>query len=87
MHYKTVFLSDLHLASKKAKHKPLIDFLKTNTFDNIYLVGDIIDIWRFKDAFSMKHDKQLGQVEVVFYGVFVSCRFSQPYCRKILLCL
>jgi len=65
MHYTTVFLSDFHLASKKAKHKPLTDFLKSNTFDNIYLVGDIIDIWRFKDAFSMKHEKQIGQVEVV----------------------
>jgi len=65
MHYKTVFLSDFHLASKKAKAKPLIDFLKTNTFENIYLVGDIIDIWRFKDAFSMNHEKQLAQVEVV----------------------
>lgn len=65
MHYKTAFLSDFHLASKKSKYKPLIEFLKENTFDNLYLVGDIIDIWRFKDAFSMRHERQLGQVEVI----------------------
>jgi DNA repair exonuclease SbcCD nuclease subunit len=65
MHYKTVFLSDFHLASKKAKHKQLNAFLKNNEFDNIFLVGDIIDIWRFKSAFDMNNEKQSGNVEVV----------------------
>lgn len=65
MHYKTVFISDLHLASKKSKTKPLIDFLKNNTFDTIFLVGDIIDIWRFKQAFSMPNKKQNEHLEVV----------------------
>jgi UDP-2,3-diacylglucosamine pyrophosphatase LpxH len=65
MHYKTVFLSDFHLASKKAKTKPLIAFLKNNEFDNIFLVGDIIDIWRFKQAFSMNSEKQNHHMEVI----------------------
>jgi len=65
MHYRAVFISDMHLASKKAKAKPLNDFLKHNTFDTIYLVGDVIDIWRFKQAFSMSHDKQNEHLEVV----------------------
>ena len=65
MHYKTVFLSDFHLASKKAKYKPLSNFLKNNEFDNIFLVGDIIDIWRFKSAFDMSKEKQSGNVEVI----------------------
>jgi UDP-2,3-diacylglucosamine pyrophosphatase LpxH len=65
MHYKTVFLSDFHLASKKAKTKPLIAFLKNNEFDNIFLVGDIIDIWRFKQAFSMNAEKQNHHMEVI----------------------
>ena len=65
MHYKTVFLSDFHLASKKAKTKPLIAFLKNNEFDNIFLVGDIVDIWRFRDAFSMSSEKQTNHMEVI----------------------
>lgn len=65
MYYKTVFLSDFHLASKKAKYKQLNTFLKNNEFDTIFLVGDIIDIWRFKSAFDMSNEKQSGNVEVV----------------------
>jgi len=65
MHYRTVFISDLHVASKKAKAKYIISFLKENEFDEIYLVGDIIDIWRFKQAFSMSFEKQNNQVEII----------------------
>ena len=65
MHYRAVFISDTHLASKKAKAKPLADFLKHNTFYTIYLVGDVIDIWRFKQVFSMSQHKQNEHLEVV----------------------
>jgi UDP-2,3-diacylglucosamine pyrophosphatase LpxH len=65
MHYRAVFISDMHLASKKAKAKPLNDFLKHNTFETIYLVGDVIDIWRFRQAFAMSAEKQNEHLEVV----------------------
>ena len=65
MHYKTVFISDLHIASKKSKADRINNFLKENEFDQIYLVGDVIDIWRFKQAFSFSHDKQSSHVEVI----------------------
>lgn len=65
MFYKTIFISDLHIASKKSKCQQLNDFLKQNEFGEIYLVGDIIDIWRFKQAFSLSKEKQNLHVEVI----------------------
>ncbi len=46
--YRTLFISDVHLGSKAAKADFLIDFLRHNDADTIYLVGDIVDGWRLK---------------------------------------
>ena len=46
--YKTLFISDVHLGSKGCQAHLLLDFLKHNRADTIYLVGDIIDGWRLK---------------------------------------
>ena len=45
MHYRTIFISDLHLGSKNSKTDLLLDFLRMNSCDYLYLVGDVIDIW------------------------------------------
>ncbi|MCK9532590.1 MAG: UDP-2,3-diacylglucosamine diphosphatase [Gammaproteobacteria bacterium] len=44
--YKTIWISDLHLGSKGASAKELLSFLKYTESDNLYLVGDIIDMWQ-----------------------------------------
>ncbi len=49
-HYRTLFLSDLHLGSKGAQAELVLDFLKWNDADTIFLVGDIIDGWRLKSG-------------------------------------
>ena len=46
--YKTIFVSDVHLGTKGSKADFLVDFLKHNECDELYLVGDIIDGWRVK---------------------------------------
>jgi UDP-2,3-diacylglucosamine pyrophosphatase LpxH len=46
--YRTMFLSDIHLGSKGCNADMLLDFLKYNDAERIYLVGDIIDGWRLK---------------------------------------
>jgi UDP-2,3-diacylglucosamine pyrophosphatase LpxH len=46
--YRSIFISDLHLGTRGCKAEFLLDFLKYNEADNIYLVGDIIDCWRLK---------------------------------------
>lgn len=48
--YRSIFISDLHLGTRGCKAEFLLDFLKYNEADNIYLVGDIIDCWRLKKA-------------------------------------
>jgi len=43
--YRTIWLSDLHLGSTQCQADILLDFLKHNDSDKLYLVGDIIDFW------------------------------------------
>ena len=49
-HYKTIFLSDIHLRSRACQADLLLDFLKYNDSEKIYLVGDIVDGWRLKHS-------------------------------------
>lgn len=46
--YRTIFISDIHLGSKDCKAEYLSNFLKHNTCDTLYLVGDIIDAWKIQ---------------------------------------
>jgi UDP-2,3-diacylglucosamine pyrophosphatase LpxH len=54
MHYKYIVLSDLHLGSKHSNPKKVIKFLKSHTFDNLILNGDIIDGWKLKRGGSIR---------------------------------
>ena len=47
-HYKTLFLSDVHLGTPGCQADMLVDFLREHDAEKIYLVGDIIDGWRLK---------------------------------------
>lgn len=44
--YRALFLSDLHLGSRNAQIDPLLDLLRSVEADTIYLVGDIVDLWK-----------------------------------------
>lgn len=43
--YRTIWISDLHLGSTQCQADVLLDFLKYNESEKLYLVGDIIDFW------------------------------------------
>lgn len=47
-HHRTLFLSDTHLGTPGCKAELLLDFLRHNEAETIYLVGDIVDGWRLK---------------------------------------
>ena len=47
-HYRTVFISDVHLGTRGCNAPMLLDFLDHVDADTLYLVGDIIDGWRLK---------------------------------------
>lgn len=46
--YKTICISDTHLGSKDAQADLLNNFLKNNSSDNLFLIGDIIDGWKIQ---------------------------------------
>ncbi|MCX8050135.1 MAG: UDP-2,3-diacylglucosamine diphosphatase [Methylohalobius sp.] len=46
--YRTVCLSDIHLGTKSCKAEYLVDFLRHLSCTTLYLVGDVIDLWRLK---------------------------------------
>lgn len=48
LEYRTVFISDLHLGSRGCRAKELSAFLKRIRCQKLYLVGDVIDMWRLR---------------------------------------
>lgn len=44
--YKSIFISDIHLGTRGCQADKLLDFLKDNTCENLFLIGDIFDGWR-----------------------------------------
>jgi UDP-2,3-diacylglucosamine pyrophosphatase LpxH len=48
--YRTIWLSDVHLGSSGCQANYLLDFLRHNESEYLYLVGDIIDGWQLKKS-------------------------------------
>jgi len=46
--YHAIWISDTHLGTKDCKAEYLLDFLRHNESEYLYLVGDIIDGWALK---------------------------------------
>lgn len=65
MHYRSIFISDIHLGSKGCKAELLVNFLKYNTADKLYLVGDIIDGWKIQQnkwAWKQAHSNVIRRI-------------------------
>jgi len=45
---RTVWISDIHLGTPGCQAVALLDFLKHNPSDKLYLVGDIVDGWQLR---------------------------------------
>ncbi|MFO1090989.1 MAG: UDP-2,3-diacylglucosamine diphosphatase [Hyphomicrobiales bacterium] len=43
--YRAIFISDVHLGTRRAQAELLLDFLRVTESDSLYLVGDLIDGW------------------------------------------
>ena len=48
--YRTIWISDVHLGTPGCKAEHLVDFLKHNTSQTLYLVGDIVDGWKLRST-------------------------------------
>lgn len=49
-HYRTIWISDIHLGTPQAKAGFLLDFLRQHEADRYYLVGDIFDGWALQHS-------------------------------------
>ena len=48
--YRAIFISDMHLGTKRAQTAALLDFLRDTESDQLYIVGDFIDNWSLRKA-------------------------------------
>lgn len=55
-HYRSIFISDLHLGSRASRAYEVCDFLKNHSSDHLFLIGDIIDGWRLKSSWFFPQD-------------------------------
>jgi len=64
VHYRAVFISDVHLGSSGCRAKELAAFLKHVDCDTLYLVGDIIDMWRLRQRWywPSKHNRVISRI-------------------------
>ena len=76
--YKTICISDLHLGSKDCKSLLLLDFLKNNTCENLFLVGDIIDGWKIQQK-KWKWDQTHTNVHYIVGNHDEFLRVILPY--------
>jgi UDP-2,3-diacylglucosamine pyrophosphatase LpxH len=46
--YRAAWISDAHLGTYGCNAAALLDFLRENRFDTLYIVGDLIDLWALR---------------------------------------
>ena len=46
--YRAIFISDIHLGTKRAQTEALLSFLRATDSDQLYIVGDFIDNWALR---------------------------------------
>ncbi|MTW20332.1 UDP-2,3-diacylglucosamine diphosphatase [Allochromatium palmeri] len=46
--YRSIFISDVHLGFRGCQARFLLDFLQSTHCKQLYLVGDIVDLWAMK---------------------------------------
>jgi UDP-2,3-diacylglucosamine pyrophosphatase LpxH len=48
--HRAAWISDTHLGTRGCNATALLNFLRENEFDTLYIVGDLIDIWSLRRA-------------------------------------
>ena len=69
-HFRTIWLSDIHLGATPSRAEDLSAFLASITADTMYLVGDIVDLERMKvkPTFIEAHRSLIGQIVGIAQG-------------------
>ncbi len=61
---RTLWVSDTHLGNKNAQAEALMDFLQQHECETLYLVGDILDLWKMskKGHWPKSHQQVLSLI-------------------------
>lgn len=62
---RSLFISDVHLANPNSQVKRLSEFLDKFEADNLFLLGDIVDLWKLsnrKGRWYKEHERVLKQI-------------------------
>lgn len=75
-HYRTIWISDTHLGDKNTQAEQLEDFLRNSSSDYLFLLGDIIDLWKMskrahwpkahQQVLKLIFDKAKAGTEVIY---------------------
>ena len=49
-HFRAIFISDIHLGTRRAQTEALLEFMRVTSSDHLYIVGDFIDNWALRKA-------------------------------------
>ena len=58
-HYRTVFISDIHLWNLKNQWDKLVEFLDSISFENLIIIWDFIDYWQLKRFWKRRKKEQV----------------------------
>jgi UDP-2,3-diacylglucosamine pyrophosphatase LpxH len=50
LNFRAIFISDIHLGTRRAQTSALLEFLRETKCQQLYLVGDLIDSWVLKQT-------------------------------------
>ena len=57
--HRSIWISDVHLGTKHAQVTALLDFLRVNECQHLYIVGDLIDGWELKHKWFWREEYNL----------------------------
>jgi UDP-2,3-diacylglucosamine pyrophosphatase LpxH len=62
--YRAGWISDAHLGTRGCNGAALLDFLRENDFETLYVVGDLIDIWALRRGiyWPQKHNDVIQKI-------------------------
>jgi UDP-2,3-diacylglucosamine pyrophosphatase LpxH len=62
--YRAGWISDAHLGTRGCNAAALLDFLRENDFETLYVVGDLIDIWALRRGiyWPQKHNDVIQKI-------------------------
>lgn len=56
LRFRSIWISDIHLGTRGCNAELLLDFLRQTESQYLYLVGDIVDIWRMRKSWYWRQE-------------------------------